>query len=157
MLNKIISGGQTGVDRAALDAALDNNFPCGGFCPKGRRAEDGIIEAKYPLQEHTSENYLQRTLENVKLSDATLIIYKRELKGGTALTERFCRDYSRPYILVDALKNDEHEAAKIVLAFVEQNNIKVLNLAGPRKSQWQYGYNFSYRCLELLLSNNFKK
>ena len=157
LIDKLISGGQTGVDRAALDVALENDFPCSGFCPKGRKAEDGTIAARYPLQEHNSENYAKRTLENVKLSDGTLIIYYRELKGGTALTVQFCKEYNKPHVLVDAQKNDEAQAAKTVLAFVDQHNIRQLNVAGPRKSQWADGYQFTYRSLELILSNYLKK
>ena len=114
-LEKIISGGQTGVDRAALDAALKNNFPCGGFCPKGRKAEDGIIDTRYPLEEHHSENYAQRTFENVLLGDGTLIIYLQELKGGTSLTSRFCIEQNKPYFLIDANQNTTElaSAAKV--------------------------------------------
>lgn len=151
MLEKIISGGQTGVDRAALDVALNNNFPCGGFCPKSRIAEDGIIDARYPLQEHTSENYAKRTLENILLGDGTLIIYTQELRGGTALTVRFCKDHNRPYTLVDAQQNNVAQAVKIAHNFIQQHNINILNIAGPRKSQWPDGYQYTYQCLELLI------
>ncbi|PSQ85488.1 MAG: molybdenum cofactor carrier, partial [Bacteroidetes bacterium QH_2_63_10] len=85
-MRKIISGGQTGVDRAALDAALAFNVPVGGWCPKGRRAEDGQIPDRYPLEETPSEAYEQRTAWNVRDSDGTLIITDGSLEGGTALT-----------------------------------------------------------------------
>ena len=156
LLEKIISGGQTGVDRAALDAALDNNFLCSGFCPKGRIAEDGIIDVRYPLQEHTSANYAKRTFENVLLSDGTLIIYTQELKGGTALTVRFCEDHDKPYVLVNAQQNDVAQATKITLSFMHEYSIKLLNVAGPRKSQWLDGYKFAYRCLEQIIKEVYE-
>ena len=89
-LSKIVSGGQTGVDRAALDAALENDFPCGGYCPKGRKAEDGMIPIRYPLQEHGSTKYAGRTHANVLLGQGTLIIFVQKLEGGTALAKDYC-------------------------------------------------------------------
>lgn len=84
MLQRIISGGQTGADRAALDTALEHNFPCGGWCPKGRRAEDGTIAPRYPLKETDVYDYPVRTELNVKESDGTLVITKGKPTGGTA-------------------------------------------------------------------------
>ncbi len=83
---KIISGGQTGVDRAALDVAIELELPCGGWCPRGRLAEDGTVPDRYPLQETRSAEYAERTERNVIDSDGTLIIATRPLTGGTALT-----------------------------------------------------------------------
>lgn len=153
MLKRIISGGQTGVDCAALDAALDSNFPCGGFCPKGRIVEDGVIANKYPLQEHQSSNYAQRTLENVLQGDGTLIIYFNELKGGTALTSRFCKNHQKRFILINANECDYSEATKAILSFVQQHEIETLNVAGPRKSQWPDGYSFTYQCVKEVIEN----
>ncbi len=101
MLEKIISGGQTGVDRAALDAALQCGFPCGGWCPKGRRAEDGRIDDRYPLSETPKRRYQQRTEWNVRDSDGTLILATGELTGGTLLTARLAEEYERPLFYVD--------------------------------------------------------
>ena len=94
MLSRIISGGQTGVDRAALDAALEYNFPCGGWCPKGRLAEDGIISQKYPLKETESSEYEVRTKLNVRGSDGTLILTWGKPTGGTTLTVEFAKQYT---------------------------------------------------------------
>lgn len=98
---RIVSGGQTGVDRAALDVALELSLECGGWCPRGRRAEDGVIAAKYPLRETPMEDYRQRTEWNVRDSDATLILKRGELKGGTLLTAELARRYGRPLLVVD--------------------------------------------------------
>ena len=92
VFKKIISGGQTGVDRAALDWAIQNNIPHGGWCPKGRRAEDGVIPNRYVLQETESEGYMQRTKRNIHDSDATLIIsLEAELTGGSKFTSEYAR------------------------------------------------------------------
>ena len=152
-LEIIISGGQTGVDRAALDAAIDNNFSCGGFCPKRRKSEDGIIDSKYPLQEHTSANYAQRTLENVLQSDGTLIIFKNKLKGGSALTKKYCIDSKKPYLEINAEQHNVSVASNLIQEFIMKQKIKILNVAGPRKSQWPNGYQFAYQSLELLLES----
>ena len=93
---KIISGGQTGVDRAALDAALETGIECGGFCPKGRRSEDGIIPEKYPLTETKTDQYPERTELNVKKSDATLVLIDGEADRGTALTISLCKLHHKP-------------------------------------------------------------
>ncbi len=86
MIQRVFSGGQTGVDRAALDVALDLGFPCGGWCPSGRRAEDGPLKEIYPLKETPSKNYAQRTEWNVRDSDGTLVLHRGSLSGGTAFT-----------------------------------------------------------------------
>src|SRR5688572_16678238 len=101
---KIISGGQTGVDRAALDVALELGLPCGGWCPKGRKAEDGVIDPKYPLQETSTDDYPQRTEKNVQDSDATLILTRGKPDGGTALTRSLAREHKKPCKVVNFLK-----------------------------------------------------
>ena len=151
MLEKLISGGQTGVDRAALDVAMDNNFPCGGFCPKGRIAEDGKINCKYPLQEHISKHYAERTLANVLSSDGTLVFYNQILKGGTALTVQFCKENDKPFCMISAQQYNTKDTSEVILDFINQHKIKSLNVAGPRKSQWQNGYQYTYSCLNKLM------
>ena len=90
LVEKIVSGGQTGVDRAALDVALELGIPCGGWCPRGRRAEDGALSARYPLMETPSDDYVQRTTWNIRDSDGTLILTRGEPTGGTAQTALIC-------------------------------------------------------------------
>ncbi|MCB1124472.1 MAG: hypothetical protein KJT03_23165, partial [Verrucomicrobiae bacterium] len=125
MLKKIISGGQTGADRAALDAALITGFPCGGFCPGKRQAEDGPIDLKYPLIE-IKGGYPERTEKNVLSSDGTLIVFRTELKGGTLLTYELCRSHGKPHQLVDMITFSATEAARLLWDFLENNKIAIL-------------------------------
>lgn len=133
---RIISGGQTGVDRGALDAALDAGAPCGGWCPAGRRAEDGAIPARYPLTETAEADYRVRTRLNVSDSDATLILHRDGLEGGTALTLRFCRELGRPSLVVDTASEPMADAADRLEAFIRERRVATLNVAGPRASKW---------------------
>ncbi len=98
---KIVSGGQTGVDRGALDAALESAEQCGGWCPEGRKAEDGVIPESYPVQELKGGGYRKRTRKNVQDSDGTVIIYFGQLIGGTEQTLRYCLDEKKPYLLLN--------------------------------------------------------
>jgi hypothetical protein len=131
-LKMIVSGGQTGVDRAALDAALAAGLPVGGWCPKGRLAEDGRIADRYPLQETPSRMYRHRTEWNVRDSDGTLVLYWGELQDGTLATVKLARDkYRRPLLMMNLL---EPVSPKEVVAWIERSGIKTLNVAGPRES-----------------------
>ena len=132
MLKKIISGGQSGVDRAALDVALELGIPCGGWCPKGRKAEDGAIPALYPLQELPSGSYRQRTKWNVRESDGTLIIFQGQLTGGSAFTADLARKQAKPCYAVNLSAPTE---PREVTEWIRQNNIGVLNIAGPREGR----------------------
>ena len=133
MLQRIISGGQTGVDRAALDVALERGIACGGWCPRGRRAEDGTIPEQYPLEETASAEYPERTERNVCVADGTLILTRGEPDRGTALTARLANRHRKPLYVVDLAQQAEDEAA-MVRAWLVQQQIAVLNVAGPRAS-----------------------
>ncbi|ENW78940.1 hypothetical protein F909_03257 [Acinetobacter sp. ANC 3929] len=133
---KIISGGQTGVDRGALDAALSVGAPCGGWCPEGRMAEDGVIPDRYPLSILENSGYRKRTKQNVQDSDATIIIYFDYIfaKGGTELTLLECIKAKKPYLLIDGSELSVARAAERVYLFYEKNKILTLNVAGPKGS-----------------------
>ena len=131
-VEKIVSGGQTGVDRAALDVGLELGMACGGWCPRGRRAEDGRIPEAYPLRETPASFYPQRTEWNVRDSDGTLVLAPGKPRGGTALTLRLARRLSRPSLTVDLDLPADPEA---VCAWISENGIRVLNVAGPRESE----------------------
>lgn len=153
---KIVSGGQTGVDRAALDAALALVIPAGGWCPQGRLAEDGVIPEKYPLKELQDGGYPERTRKNVVDSDGTLIIYFDTISDGTELTRKFCVNEAKPHLLIDGGKVDETEAIKQIAGFIQERGVKVLNVAGPRASKDPRGYIFTYDILIKLLSRTVK-
>jgi hypothetical protein len=132
-VRQIVSGGQTGVDRAALDVALELGLPCGGWCPKGRLAEDGPIPERYPLRETRSARYARRTLWNVRDSDATLILAREPLGGGTAYTERCAQELERPCLVVPPDARDDAAVGR-VRAWLDANDVEILNVAGPRES-----------------------
>ncbi|RII27171.1 MAG: hypothetical protein CXR31_07930 [Geobacter sp.] len=136
MLQKVISGGQTGVDRAGLDAALKAAIPVGGYCPKGRIAEDGTIPAKYPMIELESPDTYYRTEQNVIKSDGTLILNKGPLSEGTKLTRDFTVKYGKPCLIVQLEKPID---PVIVTRWIREQFISVLNIAGPRESKLPEG------------------
>ena len=144
----IISGGQTGVDRAALDSALAKEIPCRGWCQKGRLAEDGIIDLKYPLQETESEDPAVRTEKNVIDSDGTLIIHAGNLDQGTAVTIRSCIIHNKPMHEVDltVLYNTEH-----VIKWIRDHKIEKLNVSGPRESNAEGIYEAAAEFMNRLL------
>jgi hypothetical protein len=129
---EIVSGGQTGVDRAALDVALALGLPCGGWCPRGRRTEDGPLPARYPLRETPSASYPERTEWNVRDSDGTLVLHRGRLRGGTALTVRLARRHGRPAMTVDLAAAP---SAPAVRDWIGRERIRRLNVAGPRESE----------------------
>jgi predicted Rossmann-fold nucleotide-binding protein len=133
-LEIVVSGGQTGVDRAALDVALEVGIKISGYCPRGRKAEDGKIPAKYPLTETDSEDYETRTEKNVEISDGTLILNVGQLTGGTAVTVGFARKHNKPVFILQ-LDRDRPDASEECRHWLEQNNIRMLNVAGPRASK----------------------
>jgi len=129
---KIVSGGQTGVDRAALDAAIELGIPHGGWVPRGRVAEDGRIPERYRVRENNSTEYARRTEMNIRDSDGTLIITRGTFDGGTAFTARKARELGKPLLIIE---DDTKAAADSVLAWLRENRIAVLNVAGPRESK----------------------
>lgn len=133
---RIVSGGQTGVDRGALDAARQLGISHGGWCPRGRLAEDGVIPQEYELRETESREYPVRTERNVHDSDGTLILYRRTLSGGTSLTHRFCRKHAKPHCLIDLVDDlrPVDARAAVVRGWLVKYRIRVLNVAGPRES-----------------------
>jgi hypothetical protein len=173
---KIISGGQTGVDRAALDVALRHGIECGGWCPAGRLDEFGKIPDRYPVQELEQGNkegrsldrpggletaapwekpdiFAKRTLANVRDSNGTVIIHCDGLRAGTAYTVECCKHLQRPHQLIDASKISAEGAVKLIAGFVGKNKIGILNIAGPRQSEWPQGYDYASRALSAFLYN----
>jgi len=132
VLKKIISGGQTGADRAALEWAIRHKVPHGGFCPKGRKAEDGRIPEMYRLSELATSSYRERTERNVVASDGTLIVtWAKKLSGGSARAAHFCAVHGKPMLHI----HETTERAGVwVRAFLKQHKISTLNIAGPRVS-----------------------
>jgi len=154
MLRKIVSGGQTGVDRAALDVGLALGLPIGGGCPQGRRAEDGVIPDRYPLVETPEYDYEVRTFRNVEESDGTLILNRGKLDGGTALTAAHARQIGKPCLVVALEEGIDPVTFR---AWLAEHRITVLNVAGPRESQRPGVYAAAYCCLEALLRAGFPR
>jgi hypothetical protein len=149
---KIISGGQSGADRAALDAALDLNIPCGGWCPADRSAEDGPIDARYPLTPAPGAGYRERTRLNVRDSDATVIFGFGPLRGGSLDTLSDCRDLNKPHLLIDATVTSVQKATKLMHRFVTDQAIRTLNVGGPRASEEHEIYEYVTGVLRIFLA-----
>lgn len=132
---RIVSGGQTGVDRAALDWAIQNEVPHGGWCPSGRLAEDGTLDTLYDLKETLSDGYRQRTKQNVIDSDGTLILNVGELSDGTLATLKFTDKFEKPCLVIQLDGAGEADNVRLVIEWVRRHGIRILNLAGPRESK----------------------
>jgi len=150
MTIRIVSGGQTGVDRAALDVALDHGIPCGGWCPRERQAEDGRIDGKYPLEE-VNGGYRIRTEKNVRDSDATLILICGELSGGTLLTRNLCKKHKKPHRIIDM---DAAPINEDLQTWLRSHDVQTLNIAGPRESNHPGIYSQSVALLRGLFVEN---
>ena len=148
---KIVSGGQTGTDRAALDVAMMCGIPTGGWCPAGRRAEDVLIPDSYQLMETPARNYATRTKWNVRDSDGTMVLNLGELDGGTLETVEYARRYDKPCLVVQ-LDEENHQSLQEVCTWMREKAVHVLNVAGPRESKRPGIYQQSFDFLERLLT-----
>jgi hypothetical protein len=151
-LARIVSGGQTGVDLAALDAALAAGFPCGGWVPRGRCNEDGVLDRRYPVAETDSRTLARRTEWNVRDADATLILSRGPLRGGSALTETLARCYAKPCLHLDLAVLSPEDAADRIARWLDEIGCAVLNVAGPRRSNDTEIYALAYRVIAALLA-----
>jgi hypothetical protein len=148
MIKKIISGGQTGADRAALDAAIKLDIPHGGWVPKGRLAEDGPLPEKYMLQEMPTDSYPKRTEQNVKDSDGTLIISRGKPTGGSDYTREMALKNKKHLLHIDLNLTTSFDAASLIVSWIKLHRIKILNVAGPRLSKDPNIYVDVFRILE---------
>jgi len=155
-VKKIVSGGQTGVDRAALDVAGELGLERGGWCPAGRRAQDGQVPEEYPLEETPSREYEQRTEWNVRDSDGTLILNRGPLDGGTLYTVNIAREMERPLLIVklEEMDGEEMERAEQarVRTWLEEEGVGVLNVAGPREKKRPGIYEEAHAFLQVLFA-----
>jgi hypothetical protein len=148
---RIISGGQTGVDRAGLELALELKIPHGGWCPARRWAEDGPIEGRFELRETPSMDPAQRTEWNVRDADATVMFsIALVLTGGSAATVHVAQQFHKPYLHL-ARSTTGGEAVRLLQSFLESNHVGVLNVAGPRASQEPEAGRFAYETLRAVL------
>ena len=157
MITRILSGGQTGADRAALDFAIKHHIPHGGWVPKGRKTEDGTLDQKYQLQKMPTDEYSKRTEKNIVDSDATLILSHASLTGGSALTQSLAEKHGKPCIHIDLSKVDMRKASLIINIWIHRYKIKVLNVAGPRASKDPIIYQATLDLLEAVLTKKEKK
>jgi hypothetical protein len=157
MIKKIISGGQTGVDQAALDTAIKLKIPHGGWIPKGRLTEKGPLPGKYQLQEMPTDSYPERTEQNVIDSDGTLIISHGSLTGGSAYTRKMAMKHGKPWFHTDLNKLPTFHAGMLIEDWISKNNIETLNVAGPRASKDPQIYGLATVVLELAYNLGISK
>jgi hypothetical protein len=151
MIEKIISGGQTGADRAGLDVAIELGIAHGGWIPKGRKTEEGRLPDEYHLLETNSIDYAQRTELNIVDSDGTLIMSHGPLAEGSALTQELARKHRRPCLHIDLKEMDDSTAAEIINMWIDTRQIKTLNVAGPRTSSDPKIYEAAKRVLKAVI------
>jgi hypothetical protein len=150
-ITKIVSGGQTGADRAALDFAIEYDMDHGGWMPEGRMAEDGPIPDRYGLIELSGGGYARRTEKNVEDSDGTLIVSRGPLSGGSLLTFEVAQKHGRPCVHVDLETVIVFDAAIDVYEWLRGHEVHVLNVAGPRASKDESIYELTWNLLEMVL------
>lgn len=153
MIQKIISGGQTGADQAGLDVAIELGIPHGGWIPKGRKTEDGILPEKYHLKEMPTTSYPKRTEQNIVDSDATIVFSYGPLSGGSALTARLAKKHGKPLLYIDLDKIDIESAAKKVRGWLSNHPTKRLNVAGSRASKAPDIYKSAFAILTLAIKS----
>lgn len=134
LVKKVISGGQTGVDRAGLDAAIELGIEHGGYAPKGRKAEDGLIPSIYNMEELAKGGYPVRTKKNIESSDGTLIFCKGKPSTGTKLTLDHANAIGKPCLVIDLDAVNIPTSIEMIKSWVTQEKIEILNVAGPRLS-----------------------
>ncbi len=156
-LRKIISGGQRGADRAALDVAVELGIPHGGYVPQGRRAEDGPIDARYDVTELPDDSYDARTEANVQAADATLLVSIGPLSGGSALTLRLASKHRKPILHVDRGAGTREQAAATIREWLAGQRPGVLNVAGPRESTTPGIYTEVKELLRMVLGSRSTK
>ncbi len=149
MLKKIVSGGQTGADRAALDFAIRHAIPHGGWIPKGRKTEDGPLPERYLLRQMPTEEYPKRTEQNVVDSDGTVIISHGALTEGSAFTREIAEKHGRACLHLDMNELSVEQAVQILRSWITENKIEVLNVAGPRQSKDPAIYDTTFEILQL--------
>jgi len=154
MIQKIISGGQTGADRAALDFAIANHIAHGGWIPRGRRTEDGALPSSYGLTETVSSHYAVRTEQNILAADGTLIVSFGPLSNGSLLTKRLAQRHGKPCLCVDCDHEPLEWAAELIRSWLKDNAIGVLNVAGPRASKEPRIYDAVLQLLQSLLATH---
>ncbi len=151
MLKKIISGGQTGADRAALDIAIKFNINYGGWIPKGRKTENGTLPNKYHMDEMPTDSYSKRTEQNIIDSQGTIIISRGNLNGGSLLTRELAFRLNKPCCYVDLSEIDEFDAAILINSFIIDYELEIINIAGPRESSDPFIYNAVKIVLETVI------
>jgi hypothetical protein len=135
-----------------MDVAMKYRVPCGGWCPEDRSDENGTIPDRYPMTPLKKGGPHERTARNVRDSDGTIVIYFHELSGGTAYTVGCCIEQRVPHRLIDAAKYSPEDAVPLMGAFVRDHDVDILNIAGPRASEWAGGYDYAFRAIDVLLS-----
>jgi len=148
MIKRIISGGQTGVDRAALDVAIKLDIPHGGWIPKGRLTENGPLPQNYQLKETSTSNYSERTEKNVMDTDGTLIISRGQLTGGSEYTREMAQKHIRPWLHIDLNKTSAFHAVSSINKWISENEVGILNVAGPRASKDPQIYRDTVKIIE---------
>ena len=152
MITKIVSGGQTGADRAALDFAIGHNIPHGGWIPKGRITEDGPLPDNYKLREIETGSYMKRTEQNVIDSDGAMILSHGKLTAGSLLTRQYAKRHHRPWLHIDFNNASISESVEQIKKWVELHRIKTLNVAGPRASKDSRIYRKTLELLKITFS-----